>query len=368
MGSRRRFVRPAVGLLAVAVGGVACASVIAPDLGRTAAAWYHARPAALVPDVVELAEAALGDPVTAEFAVTNAGYGPLTITDVRTGCSCVGLERRVGSGYTTVRELTLAPGEVADLAVRYKAAGSPGRPMAVGVQFSTNDPDRPEVGVRLVIARIRSGLTTVPPELVFGDVPVGTPYVRRVEVRDGNDPPRPVTRVTAVGLPDVECKFVPASPSPGPPDLTDDGVLVGHLDLTVRRDDPGPFTGSIEMEAGGGGPAQVARTRVVGQAERSLRLAPSAVALPLRSDSGLRWTAACLCRLSDEARDATLVATAPEALDVRVVPGTEGRPGRVEITVRESYRGGGEQSYRVGLRAEGGGHTTEVTIPVTVSP
>jgi hypothetical protein len=370
MGLTKRTTRSLVYTTACAVvaGGVIGTATSVTDGGGRLLDWYHGRPVARCPEVVELGEASFGDTVTAAFTVGNDGYGPLTLYNVRTGCSCIGLERRIGAGYEAINRLTLAPGENADLAMRFKAVGTPGKPMAVGVQFSTDDPDHSEVAVRVVVAHLRSGLTTVPPNLVFPDIHVGTPYIRRVEVRDANAPPRSMKRVDTVGVPGLECKFVPVDPSRGAADWTDDGVLVGHLDIIVRQDRHGHFSGVIELEAGGDGPAHVTHVLVVGQAEHLMRLAPSAVTLPLQSGTGLRWTTTCLCRVPDADGVVKLTASAPDALDVRATPGAEGGPGRIEITVREEFRNSGPQSYQVSLRAEDGKRAIEAVLPVDVSP
>lgn len=98
---------------------------------------FAPHPVVRCPEVVEVGEAKSGDQVTAAFLIRNDGCAPLQITDIRTGCACVGLERRVGAGYETVRECTLGPGDQAEFALRFAAVGAPGQSMRAGVQFAT---------------------------------------------------------------------------------------------------------------------------------------------------------------------------------------------------------------------------------------
>lgn len=363
-----RFALVLGALIAILSVAALAYTALKPDAGRQATAWYHGQPIARCPEVVEVGEASFGDPVTALFPIKNEGHGPLEIKDIRTGCACIGLERRVGDGYEVVSTCTLAPGEEAEFALRFSAVGPYGQPMRAGVQFATNDPERPEVGVRILVARIRAGLTTVPPQIVIDAAPVGQTRTLRLEVRDGYDTPRTVRRVGVQRMPELQCQFTPLDTAQQPADRNQYGTLIGHIDLTLRPDQSGHFTGVIELETGES-PPQVSRIPVTGQAVHLVRLAPSAVSLPLHSDSGPLFTARCLYRPTVPGDAKVSLVSAPEPLDVRITPGTDGSPGRIEITLREKFRSATEsRRYAVKVRVDRGEHSAEIDIPVTVSP
>lgn len=354
----------AVGLTTTVVAVVA-GHQVAPELSTEVLRWHRGLPKYTAPELVEVGGVDAGTPALATFTAANDGYGPLVIDDIRTGCNCRGLERRTAVGYEPVRELTLQPGERADLAVRFVPAGRPSQETRFGVRFRTSDPDAPEAAL-VVVSHIRGRLTAHPPTVIETRIPLGRPRVIRVDIRDTGDHPVRVGRVTPAGLSGLLCRFVPTD---GGGDPSSDGALRGHIELTYTAARAGTVNGYLDVVPEEPS-ARSIQVPVTLSAESAVRLLPSIVRLPRNSDSGRLYTAVCLLRPTAGAADtAVSLVSAPPALDVAVSPPADGAPGRVSVTVKDGFRTPDKLvDYTVALAAVVGGERVELALPVTVTP
>ncbi|MFO0808527.1 MAG: DUF1573 domain-containing protein [Gemmataceae bacterium] len=92
------------------------------------AAWVRpARPVIEFTEAVDLGVRELGEIVTREVTIRNSGTADLVIDQVRSNCSCSGLERRTGGGVESVSDLVLRPGESEALVARVAVRGVPGQ-------------------------------------------------------------------------------------------------------------------------------------------------------------------------------------------------------------------------------------------------
>jgi hypothetical protein len=125
------------------------------------------------PPTIELGKHELGDQVVKHFTIANRGGGELVIDQIRTNCSCFGLEREQDGRYLRMESVRLPAGEQADLVVRVSVRGVPiGYALHNEVEFRTNDPTHPVGRIDVVASRVSGGVSTVPPSVVFGTVAV----------------------------------------------------------------------------------------------------------------------------------------------------------------------------------------------------
>jgi hypothetical protein len=323
-------------------------------------------PVLVCPGTVELGEAESGDAVTGTFEMRNTGNQPLEISGVRTACVCIGLQRKTASGLETVQTTTLAPGESAEFQLRFNAVGPAGLPFRVSVLFQTNDPEHPEHGVQFLLSRIRGGVIAYPAQLLLSGVTNTKPTTRRLDVYDTGEATRAVRAVRVVGLGSSTCAIRP----PDPASVLEErklGRLIGHLDLTVTGMELGQVRGRLEVTLDD--PAErVLSVPVIGDVLNLVRIAPSAMVLPMRRSGEWSYTARCLCRPTEGDELKLELTDVPAALDVKIIPPTEDSPTYLEVTVKPEFQTPASLKTHL-LKLKGRVHeqTTELEIPVSVS-
>ncbi len=154
------------------------------------------------PREINLGQRELGDEVIAHLTISNLGTAELVIEQVRTNCSCTGLERYIAGELHAVESLRVQPGESAEVSVRVAVRGRAGFPLTNIVEFQTNDPRRPDVRISLVVPRVTAGVTTFPSSVVFGTIRVGCIARHLVDIRDESPDPRRIVGASAT-MPDV---------------------------------------------------------------------------------------------------------------------------------------------------------------------
>jgi hypothetical protein len=104
-----------------------------------------------------------------EFVLTNAGDGPLALSQSKSTCGCC-------TCVCTTQlpdPATIAPGKTGKLTMTWVSKMYKG-PFRASVTLSTNDPERPEVTLR-VAGRFGSSVQAVPPDLVLTRVATDRP-------------------------------------------------------------------------------------------------------------------------------------------------------------------------------------------------
>src|SRR5262249_27681057 len=141
--------------------------------------WLRARPSVSSPDPmidypakVDLGECEMGDQVVGRFTIANRGGGELIVDQIRTNCSCSGMEQEKDGRFFRIDSLRLNAGEQADLVMRVAVRGVPvGTEMLNIVEFQTNDPTHPTGRMEVVVRRVWGGVSTNPPSVIFGAAP-----------------------------------------------------------------------------------------------------------------------------------------------------------------------------------------------------
>jgi len=81
-----------------------------------------------------------GDVIEHAFLITNAGDEELVITEIYAGCGCTA---------TSLSDTHLDPGDVRRILVELSTSGYGGLAITKSVTLSSNDPDRPQITIRL---------------------------------------------------------------------------------------------------------------------------------------------------------------------------------------------------------------------------
>ncbi|MBA4065096.1 MAG: hypothetical protein C0501_15560 [Isosphaera sp.] len=321
-------------------------------------------PVLCCPDLLDLGRQEVATVAAGNLTVSNPGGSPLVIDQVRTGCSCTGLERMTEDGPRRVESLTLPPGGSVELTVRVSVPGPVGQQFATVVYFRTNDPNVPEGRFAVVVPVATGGVRADPSAVAFGLVPPGTAAERVVELRDYALEPRTVRSVAVSADDRVTAELLP----PPPPDPAADpraGVTVARVRVRLRTDAPGAVAGKILVVLDG--PAREPDVvpvsgRVVGPVE----VTPASLVLPLVAGDG-KPVARAVCSLSAGWKPFTLeVAECPAGLTATVTePGPDGGVRRVAIELAAGAVPAGRTETRtVRLRAVVGGETVTLDVPV----
>jgi hypothetical protein len=266
-----------------------CAAVSA----LVAAVGYAARghvpvapPAIDFPETIELGELDQGQVVSQGLSISNRGGSPLQIGNVRTNCSCSGLEREVEGTAESVTELTIPPGEAVDLRVRLAVRGTPGLPLRTTLAFGTNDPLRPVGQIDLVVSRIR-GVASNPTAVVFGTVPVGRDPQQVVELRDLAGDRLAVERVSCSDTERFAARVLPNDENS--PNLV-------RIEVTARTAASGTASGEMRVEVNTTKGQKTVVVPVTARVVAPVEASPSRVCLPRSSAGGPLYHATCVCR------------------------------------------------------------------------
>jgi hypothetical protein len=168
-----------------------------------------------MPAILDLGNRELGETVVVPFAIANRGGEMLVIDNVRTSCSCTGIERQEDGKFLTVERLEVNPGESAKLVMRVAIRGVPaGAATRVVVFCRTNDPTTPEARIEAVVTRVSAGVHATPKALAFGMVGVNEVIRKVIVIHDTATPPRVVDHVSTTMPGRVAAQLLPTEEWP----------------------------------------------------------------------------------------------------------------------------------------------------------
>jgi hypothetical protein len=317
---------------------------------------------------LDLGEHEVGEEIIAPFSIANRGGRPLTIDDVRTNCSCTGMERIQDGHYVRIESLTLNAGEEARLFMRVSVRGAPaGGAMVNIVEFHSNDPLQPVGHIEAVVSRVSRGVSISPGSVVFGTVPLGHSVRHLLDVRDTAVPPRSIERVSSTNPARVSVRFLPGSQKPAEAESHADGLLIGQLEITVGTGSPGEVNEAVHVHLAGErrDPDAVA---VIGKVAAPIEVIPSMLVLPRTSTTGPLYDATCLCRSTNGDPLVLSVDSVPDGLKVEVLDNgsPQVRMVRVICDPRQGGTPAGGQTRTVRLRAKAGKTETVLALRVLV--
>ncbi|WP_390888669.1 DUF1573 domain-containing protein [Frigoriglobus tundricola] len=286
------------------------------------------------PSEVEMGEHELGETAENRFTLRNAGSKPLKIFNVRTNCSCSGLERVEDAKYSRLESTELAPGQTIDLAIRVGVKGGLGRAVKNQIAFETNDPAYPEFVITATINKVTSGICASPTSVLLDTLVVGQRAAADVDLFDYMVPPRRIERVECVGAEGMTAKLLPAQAAApagaGDNDAVDVPVGRVHIEFEARK--VGPIEGMLliyvvgETKAPNGIP-------VVGRVTQPVQVTPDTLVLPVVTAAGPRYISEVQCRA---AANTPIEVTVSQKVDGLVVVATPTNETRLVWTVTVS--------------------------------
>ncbi len=188
------------------------------------------------------------------FKLKNVGKGRLVISHVKTSCGCTAAQPSKN---------TLAPGEVAEIAVGFDTRFQKGHQVRTITAF-TNDPNTPQA-IMTIQGVVKQQVSATPADVAFGKVKVGTEMTKEVIVSDLTNRKDPFT-VSNITNSNPAIKVEKADRPDGKP-----GVM---LKITLTKAMPiGTFDDTVKMTTSRI-PLQV---QVFGQVTGDLSVAPAQV-------------------------------------------------------------------------------------------
>ncbi len=300
--------------------------------GRQEAPVRPLDPVVEYPAIVDLGERENGEQAIGRFSIANRGVQELVIDQVRTNCSCTGLEREEEGRFVHLESVRLKPGQQANLAVRVAVRGVPvGASMHNVIEFQTNDPGQPTGRMDVFVRRVWGGVSINPPEVVFAPVAVGATVRKVLEIRDTATIPRTIGRVTSTDPKRLTVRLLPAETLPKEAEPNPGGTLIGQVEVVVDTSEIGEVSGVVRVGlVGETRPPDEAQ--VAGRVTASVELRSSSLVLPRLTADGPLYSAQTLCR-STHGKALTVAADpAPMGLTVQIESSGDATSKIVRIT------------------------------------
>jgi hypothetical protein len=343
-------------LLVPALAGILSYFASTGQLRRAWLSVVQGQPEIHYPAKLNLGGHEIGEVVVAPFTIANRGRSELVIDQVRTNCSCTGMEQVRDGHYVRVESLRLQRGEEIQLVMHVSVRGvPPGAEMVNVVEFHTNDPSQPTGHIEAIIGPVSRGVSTNPGSVVFGSAPVGRKVLRVLDVRDTAMLPRRVERVTSTNPARVTARFLPVKNSPEGGQAHPDGVLCGQVEVCVDTSSPGEVNEALHIFLAGEtrNPDAVA---VIGKVTSPFEMSPSLIVLPRASGAGALYHATCVCRSTNAEPFTLSVESVPPGIAAMVLPGKSPHVCTIRITLdpRRSTRPPPGQPITARFRAKAG--------------
>ncbi|GEM_PF-3433912 len=337
------------------------------ELQKMCSSVLKLQPMIEYPSQLNLGDHEIGEQVVTRFTITNRGGGELVIDNIRTNCSCTGMEREQDGEFYRLESVRLKGGESADLVMRLSVRGvPPGAAQQSIVEFRCNDPTQPIGRIEVLVPRVFGGVSAMPASVVIGTFPVGQEVRHVVEVRDTANPPRRIERITTSSPDRIITRLM--SPADQAVETTPNaaGNLIGLVEVIVDTQKPGDFNDTIQIHLAG-------ETRlfdsipVVGKAVAAVEAIPSLLVLPLTSTSGVTYSGKCVCRSTDGKPLTLAVESVPDGLTAEILSNQDSSSSQAVRIAWDPIRGKTlaiGQRRLIRLRAQVGENETVLDLPV----
>lgn len=294
-------------------------------------------PAINCPELLDLGERELGEELVAEVPIKNTGGQPLIFGNVRTSCTCSGLNRKKGNDFYSVSEWTIQPGQEEIAYLRMTVRGvTVNSELAVAVRFTTNDPNWPERTLIAKVRRVWGGTTHSPESVNFGTVLVGRKAERIVHLWDASNPPRRIDRVVSTNPTEVGVKLLPPD-AEEPPPYRIKPQCIGRILITATCETKSAIDTTISVYAKDDS-GRHDDIRVTGRVSESHILTPAAVSLPRKSEGGSVYSLQCLCRSYDNSPFALLSHESPSGIELSYESGVDKMSHLIRVNVDRSLK------------------------------
>jgi hypothetical protein len=329
--------------------------------------WLKNRPIIEYPSMLDLGSGERGKLVIRHFTIKNRGTSELIVNDIRTSCSCSGIERPSDDEYVRVDSIRLTPGESIDLRVRLALTGaSIGTAMRSAIEFQTNDPNHPTGHMTLVVSNVSGGVYTTPRSVFFGTLPRGAKCRHVIDVRDHSIHPRTIARVSTTDR-RVSAQIIPLPKvAESKRALESDGKLIGQVEIRVDTSSAGDIFAKLAIQLENESRPEEP-VSITGKVVDSFQISPSVLFLPRLTSKGQVYTAKVVCR-STKGKDLSVRREAiPRGITAEVGPQDQVGSRLIQIMVDPKVvlpQSG--QPLRVLLRAAAGEEETLLELLVHI--
>lgn len=275
------------------------AGIVAVILATRLAGWLtdlcHRGPRFQGPTTIDLGVQERGGYARGKFVIANTGTADLVISDIRSSCSCAGLEFDGPAGPVGVTTLTIPPGCQRELFVRVAVSGMTGASVTLATTFKTNDSRHPDHTLYTTISEVKAGVTCDPSAWVIGDTRKGQPLTRVVFITDDAPRPRTVDRIEVTPGQDRVSARLLTTGEFEPPASVVGARVVGAIQVTADRKHTGPIDAAVCVYL-----AEESRSpdaiRVTGKVVDAASITPETLIFPRIRQGQFVYEGTCLCR------------------------------------------------------------------------
>jgi hypothetical protein len=249
------------------------------------------------PDQLDLGDRERGKVAELRFTVANKGRGKLVLREFESSCGCQVVEKADKDRFAALDVLEIMPEEKVDLVLRLAVGGQVGAALRHSVTFDSNDPQQPQVVIPVVVPHVLGGITALPGFVDFGTVVSGRGARQVIEIRDDAPVARSVDHVATTQPGQFKASFIPCK-SLAAVQNHPAGVLLGHVEIEVRKQAAGLLSADLEVHLAADRPGPD-RVPLLARVAPLVSASPATLLLPRLSENGELFFAECLVSTTD---------------------------------------------------------------------
>ena len=291
----------------------------------------------------------IGDVITRKFFIQNQGFSELVINDIRSNCSCTGLETREGSEFFRASEIRIKGGQKSEVQLRVSVRGAPPESRLINkIYFKTNDPVHSEGQINIIVNRVTAGVYSVPETLVINSVVSDKKIIKTIEIMDDAIKPRSIEGISisdnkklTVSLFKNSGEIITA-PNKG-------ASTIGQIVVTNDASSPGPINATIKISISGRENKEN-YVRVIGNIDSYFEISPKALILPRQSPTGPVYRTRCICRNNENSPIEAAVKKLPKGITAHFPNSHKGKIIPIEFIMDpKSYKTGTGLTHTIEL-------------------
>jgi len=330
----------------------------------TGEAWLA--PRIECPSSLQLGEHERGRTVRHSFTIANTGDAALRIDRITTTCGCLGLLQELNGESRRLLSLNLAPGQIEEVEAELLIRGLSGRPTKDYIRFQTNDPDKGQIEIEVVVSRVKGGIIPIPDRALFGTVLVGEQERRVIEVLDDRVPARRVSKVVSTHPAQFTVHLLPVDTADAPSRHREVGNRIGRIEIVLVAAQGEDLCGNVQvyLEGESGEPDLIP---ICGRVLGPIQISPVALVLPRHSRGTRLYDGECRCHSVRGGLLDLELESVPSGLAVTIAPKEEDKSTKILRVEWEPRKEGAEiQALRrvIRLRGRVDGRETSIELPV----
>jgi hypothetical protein len=309
--------------------------------------FFNFTPSILYPAEILYETKELGDVITQKFFIQNQGFNELVINDIRSNCSCTGLETREGSEFFRASEIRIKGRQKSEVQLRVSVRGAPPESRLINkIYFKTNDPVHSECQIDVIVNRVTAGVYSVPETLVINSTVSDKKIINTIDIMDDAINPRSIEGVSISDNKNTSVSFLKNSgqlmtkTNKGP-------TTIGQIVVTNDASIPGPINATIKILISGR-ENNGNYVRIIGNIDSNFEISPKAIILPRHSPNGPVYKARCICRNNENSLIEASVKKLPKGITAHFPNSSKGKFIPIEFIMDPmAYKQGAETNYPI---------------------